>query len=50
MIPFVWRWLAPHLYLVTRCPECTRADVAIRFPERFAYCERCGGLVLASRT
>jgi hypothetical protein len=43
--PFVFLWLAPHLFVVVRCPSCLRADVSVRWPERFAFCARCGVLV-----
>jgi len=38
----LWRWCPPNLCCVLRCPECQRADVSIRWPERFAFCDRCG--------
>jgi hypothetical protein len=47
MLPFLFRWIAPHLYVVRRCPGCLRADVRVRWPERFDGCPHCGAFVSA---
>jgi hypothetical protein len=44
-----WIWEAPHLWLVLHCLGCRRADVRLRWPERFANCPRCGRIAHSSR-
>jgi hypothetical protein len=42
---FVLVWRAPDLFVVLRCTACRRADVLVRWPEVFDFCDRCGGCV-----
>jgi hypothetical protein len=34
-------WRAPHVLVVVRCRLC-RADLGVRWPERWRFCDRCG--------
>jgi len=45
MHPFLHLWIAPHLYVVVRCPACRRADVRVPWPDLYDRCERCGAPV-----
>jgi len=47
MNPFVFVWSERELLFVCRCPHCGRADVRVRWPELFDFCDRCGNAVFA---
>jgi ribosomal protein S27E len=47
MLPALLLWSPPNVFVVVRCTACQRADVRVRWPERFADCNRCGAYVFA---
>jgi hypothetical protein len=45
MLPTLFVWSPPDLFVVRRCTGCRRADVRVRWPALLDCCERCGAYV-----